>query len=76
METGTTGPNPPWLTMLYMAADNNLTEEMVLALQDLVAEGAAPGSAIKAQFDPSGEGFDTQRYTFNSERRCRPRGSP
>ena len=61
-------PEPPWLTMLYMAGDNNLTEEMVLALQDLVAEGAPPGSAIKAQFDPSGEGFDTQRYTFNSER--------
>ena len=59
----------PWLTMLYMAGDNNLTEEMVLALQDLVAEGAPPGSAIKAQFDPSGEGFDTQRYTFDSERR-------
>ena len=54
--------------MLYMAGDNNLTEEMVLALQDLVAEGAPPGSAIKAQFDPSGEGFDTQRYTFNSDR--------
>ena len=68
MQTETTGPKPPWLTMLYMAGDNNLTEEMVLALQDLVAEGAAPGSAIKAQFDPSGEGFDTQRYTFDSVR--------
>ncbi len=34
----TARPNAPWLTMLYMAGDNELTEEMVLALQDLVGE--------------------------------------
>src|SRR5688572_19099065 len=68
MQTETTGATAPWLIMLYMAGDNNLTEEMVLALQDLVAEGAPEGSVIKAQFDPSGEGIDTQRFTFDSRR--------
>lgn len=29
----------PWLVMLYLAGDNTLTEEMVLAMQDLLAEG-------------------------------------
>ena len=29
----------PWIVMLYLAGDNNLTEDMVLALQDLQAEG-------------------------------------
>ena len=65
METSASNPNAPWLTMLYMAGDNNLTEEMVLALQDLVAEGAPHGSKILAQFDPSGVGFETQRYIFD-----------
>ena len=32
--------NLPWLVMVYMAGDNSLTEEMVLALQDLMLEGA------------------------------------
>ena len=68
MQTDMTGPNAPWLIMLYLAGDNDLTEEMVLALQDLVAEGAPPKSAIKAQFDPSGEGIDAQRFTFDSAR--------
>ena len=60
--TAASNPNAPWLIMLYMAGDNNLSEEMVLALQDLVAEGAPNGSMIVAQFDPSGIGLETQRY--------------
>ena len=54
----------PWLTMLYMAGDNELTEEMVLALQDLVGPKPLTESKIVAQFDPSGVGLETQRYIF------------
>ena len=32
-------PRDPWLVMVYLAGDNNLSEDMVLALQDLKAEG-------------------------------------
>ena len=39
MGTPATTSNAPWLVMVYLAGDNNLTEEMVLALQDLAAEG-------------------------------------
>ena len=55
MATPATGPYVPWLTMLYMAGDNELTEEMVLALQTLVGHPMSE-SKIVAQFDPSGIG--------------------
>ena len=32
--------NKPWLVMLYLSGDNNLSEDMVLALQSLQPEGA------------------------------------
>jgi hypothetical protein len=53
-----------WLVMIYLAGDNNLTEEMVLALQELRAEGLPSGDRIVAQFDPSGTGLFSQRYDF------------
>jgi hypothetical protein len=59
-------PQKPWLVMLYMAGDNNLTEDMVLALQDLKAEEPLNGDKIVAQFDPSGIGLSAQRYDFST----------
>ena len=56
----------PWLVMLYLAGDNSLSEEMVLALQTLQAEGAPKGDRIFAQFDPSGVGLVSQRYAFKT----------
>ena len=64
MSSPTQTSNPPWLVMVYMAGDNSLTEEMVLALQDLKAEGPPQDDIIVAQFDPSGTGISTQRYDF------------
>jgi hypothetical protein len=58
--------NTPWLVMIYMAGDNNLSEEMVLALQDVMSEGARQGNVIVAQFDPGGAGIATQRYVFGA----------
>ncbi len=58
----------PWLIMLYLAGDNNLTEEMVLSLQDLREEGPPAGDKVVAQFDPSGLGLETQRYVFDERK--------
>ena len=65
----------PWLVMLYLAGDNNLSEDMVLSLQDFLPVGSVVGAssspgrrsgdAIVAQFDPSGMGLATQRYDFS-----------
>jgi hypothetical protein len=51
--------------MLYLAGDNSLNEDMVLALQDLQAEGVPSGDRIVAQLDPSGAGRASQRYDFS-----------
>ena len=67
MDTSEKGTFPPWLVMLYLAGDNNLTEEMVLALQDLAAQGPPrEGTKIVAQLDPSAVGIEAQRYRFIS----------
>ena len=52
----------PWLVMLYLAGDTNLTDDMVLALQSLADEGLAPGDRVVAQLDPSGTGLATSRF--------------
>ena len=67
MERSSKGQYPPWLIMLYLAGDNNLSEEMVLSLQDLLAEGVPADARILAQFDPSGVGLEAQRYRFGIE---------
>jgi hypothetical protein len=59
---------PPWLVMFYLAGDNDLTEDMVLALQEL-KEGAPEGDKIVAQFDPSAIGLATQRYDFSDPKK-------
>ena len=56
----------PWLVMLYLAGDNNLTEDMVAALQDLQRGRPLTGDRIVAQLDPSAMGIATQRYDFNA----------
>ena len=65
-EASAASSQDPWLVMVYLAGDNNLTEDMVLALQDLQAEGPPSGDKIVAQFDPSGVGLFTQRYDFST----------
>jgi hypothetical protein len=50
--------------MVYMAGDNNLTEDMVFALKDLYAEAPLKGDVIVAQLDPNGAGMGAQRYDF------------
>ena len=62
---GPPSPPDPWLVMLYLAGDNNLTEDMVLALQDIQAQGLPDGYKVVAQLDPSGRNLTCLRYDFN-----------
>jgi hypothetical protein len=55
-----------WTVMAYLAGDNNLTEEMILTLQEMLAHDVWPRIKILAQLDPSGLGLPTQRYIFNT----------
>jgi len=54
-----------WTVMVYLAGDNNLSEECVFALTEM--KKAAPGQRIKviAQFDPRDEYLPTHRYEIN-----------
>ena len=54
-----------WLVMLYLAGDNNLTEEMVLTLHDIRSEGTPSGDRIVAQLDPGAVGVFSTRYDFD-----------
>ena len=54
------------LVMLYLAGDNNLTEEMVLSLQDIRSEGTPTGDRIVAQLDRSAVGVFSTRYDFGA----------
>lgn len=56
---------PLWTVMVYLSGDNNLSEEMILALKEM--ERIPPNDHVKvvAQFDPSGLGVPTRRYDFS-----------
>ena len=59
-----------WTVMVYLAGDNNLSEEMVWALKEMKEWAQQPRAPkgckinLVAQFDPSGMGIPTQRYDF------------
>jgi hypothetical protein len=62
-------PKPPfeWTIMVYLSGDNNLSEQMVRALQEIQAlEGDAlpPATAVTIQYDPWAPGFRTSRYAI------------
>ncbi|HJY30840.1 MAG TPA: hypothetical protein VJ306_22590, partial [Pyrinomonadaceae bacterium] len=62
-----TAENPPklkWTVLLYMAGDNNLSEECVYSLT-MIREALPENStklAVLAQFDPAGVRAQTKRY--------------
>ena len=62
-------PKRIWTVLLYMAGDNNLTEECVYALTE--AKQALTNEfdklAVVAQFDPSGVRSQTKRYLLRSK---------
>src|SRR5689334_1764480 len=54
---------PTTTVMIYLAGDNNLSEECVFALTELKKSSPRDGSVtVFAQYDPSDEFLPTQRY--------------
>ncbi len=69
-QTQTPQPERIWTVLLYMAGDNNLSEECVYSL--IEAKNSIDETNIKltvlAQFDPSGVTAQTKRYKLRSNR--------
>src|SRR4030095_721605 len=65
-------PNRKWNVMVYLAGDNNLSEEMVHDLQEMQRAGAPADFKKKvrvvAQFDPRGTGPQRFDFTRNNSR--------
>jgi Clostripain family len=51
-----------WTIMIYLAGDNNLSDEMVWALKELYRVGTPEKVAVTVQFDAVAEGRTTRRY--------------
>ncbi|HEV2764553.1 MAG TPA: clostripain-related cysteine peptidase, partial [Pyrinomonadaceae bacterium] len=58
-------PDTSWTVMIYMAGDNNLSDESVYALTEM--KKAAPGGRVKVvvQFDPKDDYLPTHRFEIN-----------
>jgi hypothetical protein len=64
-----TNKSDVWTIMLYMAGDNNLSEECVYALTEIKTALPDTPSRLRviAQFDPSGVRTETKRYELRSQ---------
>ncbi len=51
-----------WTFMLYLAGDNNLSDEMVWALKEIFRVGTPEGVAVTVQFDPEEPDRSTRFY--------------
>jgi len=63
-------PKKQWTVMIYMAGDNNLSEECVYNLTEAKAaltEKNDSKFAVLAQFDPAGVRAETYRYRLTAE---------
>jgi Clostripain family len=55
--------------MLYLAGDNNLSDEMIWAIKEVYRVGAPPGVAVTVQFDPLAKNRSTRFYvSFPTDR--------
>jgi hypothetical protein len=54
--------NPEWLIMLYFSGDNDLSPEMVRAIDDIAEAGVPEGVVLTVQYDPSFKGLPPLRY--------------
>jgi Clostripain family len=60
------GHNRAWTIMVYLAGDNNLSDEMVWALKEIYRVGAPEGVAVTLQFDPLSANRSTRFYVAPS----------
>jgi hypothetical protein len=58
--------SPVWLVMIYLSGDNNLSPEMVNAINDIARTGLPKRVALTIQYDPSLKSLPTFRYCLES----------
>jgi len=58
----TSGPPKEWTVMIYLAGDNNLSEECVWAIKELYRVGLGSDIAVVAQYDSVAPGMPVTRY--------------
>jgi hypothetical protein len=54
-----------WTIMIYLAGDNNLSDEMIWALKELLRIGVGSNCHVAAQFDPSATYTGPRLYSFD-----------
>lgn len=64
-ETNTDKEYPLWTVMVYLAGDNNLTDESVYAVTEMKQVNTAGNIAVIAQLDPRASRIPTHRYVIN-----------
>src|SRR2546423_15417405 len=57
-----------WTIMVYMGADNDLTDDCVFALKDMRTVATNKKAWIVAQFDPQDEYLPSQRYEIGKSK--------
>jgi hypothetical protein len=62
----------PWTVMVYLAGDNNLSEECVYALTEMRKVDLKGEINVIAQFDPNDDFLPTHRYVIKGNRRHDP----
>lgn len=60
-----TDPKYQWTVMVYLAGDNNLTEECVYSLQEMKRIDTGNRIKVTAQYDPRGRKTPVHRYSIN-----------
>ncbi|HEX8180046.1 MAG TPA: clostripain-related cysteine peptidase [Pyrinomonadaceae bacterium] len=60
-----------WVVMIFLAGDNNLSENCLFSLRDMKRAGVIPDTAVLAQYDPFEvmQPIPTQRYVINAAAR-------
>jgi hypothetical protein len=56
-----------WLVMLYLSGDNNLSSDMVWAINEIRSAGVPEGFGLTIQYDALAPGAPTKRYKMNSK---------
>jgi len=63
-----------WTVMVFLAGDNNLSEDMLYSLKEMKLAGTSPEVAVVAQFDSNEPGLPTQRFVLNAGAGSTPSG--
>jgi len=56
-----------WTVMVYLAGDNNLSEEMIYAIKEMYRIGTNDQFKVIVQFDPSAIGPETRHYVISRQ---------